>query len=241
MKAQFKLAIALTPFVAAAAVASTYTYPAFLDAQSKLQEVKQKEADKARLDVKLKDKSLVEAEKQNLETQIQLLRGAVPKSPEMDLLVLDMEKLCNESGVDLIAVEEPAPETLQAIKTSESSMQELSSQNDGKITMGSKSLPKPSIVQAKTDGKTDTGQPKPDDTALKKVLKEVYVTGDYDGILAYMKRLESYQRVLGVSNVSLAMATKGSEVQRTPAAEKAKKLELNQPVLSYLMTVYYLP
>ena len=101
--------------------------------------------------------------------------------------------------------------------------------------MGAKSLEANKNTDANKTPSVD------DQTALKKLIKEVYVTSDYDSIIKLMQKLERYQRVTGVRQVAVAMPGDNNEGQPVPAAERAKKLGLHQPVMSFLMTLYYLP
>jgi hypothetical protein len=80
-----------------------------------------------------------------------------------------------------------------------------------------------------------------EEAALKSVVKQVYVTGDYAGLVAFMKMLESYQRIVGVSQVVVAVKSDDSEGLRNASIERAERLKLKQPLLSFLLTLYYLP
>jgi hypothetical protein len=114
-------------------------------------------------------------------------------------------------------------------------------QTGSKIGVGSKTAEK-----QQQPANSNQQPSKQDQTALKQLIKQVYVTGDYDGIVALMKELENYQRVTGVKQVCVATASEKDDTQQitqNAAAEKAKKLELppNRPVMSFLMSLYYLP
>jgi len=236
IKAQYKLAIALMPFLAAGAMASVVVLPAYQDDDAKRAEVTTKKQDNQRLVNKLHERTKAEAERTDLQSQIEQLRGSVPKSPEVDLFMLDLERMCKDSGVDLISVETPEAETLRNIDNSETEVRELAQESGGKVGLGTKTLGKGAAADPKAKDQA------PEQGALKQLIKQVYVTSDYDGIIALMKRLENYQRITGVRQVCVALPAEGSQLLHNPAAERAKKLELKgQPVTSFLMTLYYLP
>ncbi len=187
----------------------------------------------------MKAKNRAESERHNLETEIGTLRGAVPKSPELDLFLIDLDKMCNNAGVDLIAVEDPDPETIKAIDVSEEEVHKISNETSGKL-LGSKNLDKGKISQAKNEPPTE------DKTTLKKLIKEVTVSSDYDGLVSLLKKLEHYERITGVKKLSVVVPEEKDSAETrqqtsNPAAERAKKLGLHQPVMSFVMTLYYLP
>ena len=245
MKAQYKIAIGLVPFVTTAALASFSVYPALIEQHCKQAELEQRNGNNRQLLQKLSERSQAEAEQQSLENEIRNLRGAVPKQPELDLMMLDLERMCSESGADLISVDEP--EKKQQSRTSENEVKNMMSDiTQGKLTIGSKT-----IAQRQTA--SDAGKTKPPDTPLKKLLKHVFVTGNYDELLGLMKKLEAYQRVIGINDIELALPVEESDLVKTSASEMAKKIQpSNQhsatqstahqlPVMSFLMTLYYLP
>lgn len=239
MKAQYKLALVVALFAGSAVLGATSVYPAFLEDQQKRSEVAARRADNDRLLGKLREKTQAEAERRTLETEISSLRGSVPKAPELDLFLIDLDKMCAESGVDLVAVENPEPETLKALDSSEEEVNRMLQESQGKL-IGSKSLEQKNDQQKPNNNNNNAQQE--DQTALKKLIKEVYVTSDYDSIIKLMQKLERYQRVTGVKQVAIALpGDNNSDGQPVPAAERAKKLGLHQPVMSFLMTLYYLP
>jgi len=80
-----------------------------------------------------------------------------------------------------------------------------------------------------------------EEAALKSVVKQVYVTGDYAGLVAFMKMLESYQRIVGVSQVVVAVKAMTRRVCAMRPLSGPERLKLKQPLLSFLLTLYYLP
>jgi hypothetical protein len=238
IKAQYKLALGLMPFLAAGAMASVSVLPAYQDDETKRAEVVTKKQENQTLINKLRERKKAEAERTDLQGQIEQLRGAVPKQPELDLFMLDLERMCKDSHVDLISVEEPEAETLKSLDASEASMRELAQDSSGKVGLGTKTLENRNSTAQKGKDK----EKQQDQSALKQLIKQVYVTSDYDGIVELMKRLENYQRITGVKQVCVALPSDTTGGMTNPAGDRAKKLKLKgQPVMSFLMTLYYLP
>ncbi len=232
MRTSYKILLCTVLFLFAAAISCFRVYPAFVEVEQKSADVKQRVDENRDLLKKLQDKKKTQEERNKLETQIQALRGSVPKSPELDLLVLDLEKLCHDCNLDLVGVENPDTEMLSQIKASEGEMQKLSNENAGKLSIGSKSLAKNEAASAKAEATVQA--------TLKELPKQVFVTGTYENFIKLLHKLENYQRIIGVSNVSVALPVQISGT-RAAAAEKANRLKVNQTMMSFLMTVYYLP
>ncbi len=233
MKKTSRIVIAYIPYIFAGAFLFTAVYPIMVEDQSKRTELTHQQNDLQKLKAKLGDRNKVLNEQAHLESDITTLRAAVPKQPDLDILMLDLEKLSKQSGVDLIAMEPPEQKALKELKASEAEMKSMHEDSDGKLSMGSKTLKK--ATQA--PGKADL-EPAP--AGLKQVVRQVYLTGSYEGIIQFMARLEHYQRVLRVAQVGVSQPSDEGGANN-PAGERAKKLKLHQPVISFIMTVYYLP
>lgn len=232
MKKPTKIIISYVPYIFAATVFCTAVYPIATEDQSKRAELSQQQSDLEKVRSKLGDRSKVASEQAHLESDITTLRASVPKQPDLDILMLDIENLSKQSGVDLIAVEPPELKSLKDLKASESEMKGVHEDSEGKLSMGSKTLKK-----ATQPPKTET-EAAP--AGLKQVVRQVYLTGPYEGMIQFMRRLERYQRVLKVAQVTVSQPSDEGG-GNNPAGERAKKLKLTQPVISFIMTVYYLP
>lgn len=237
MGRNYKILLCLGLFLGALMVGYFDVYPAFVDSQAKAVDLKQREESNQLLVKQLQKKHLAEAEKTKLESDIQLLHGAVPKSPELDLLVLDLEKICTSCDLDLVGVENPDAEVLKQLSASEEQVQSLVKENGSKLTLGAHSIIKNDNKAAAPAKKADEADKQP---ALKQLPKTVYVTGSYDNLVKLMRKLENYQRVIGIKNVSIAMTGQSTDV-KAAAFEKASRLKVTQPMMSFLMIVYYLP
>jgi hypothetical protein len=172
---------------------------------------------------KLNARGRMQTEKKSLEQQMAELRAVVPKEPSLDLLMLDLENICHASHVVLVGVENPESGTAEA-------HDDLSP----KPALNVRNLLNPNLA---TKGEKEKGQA--NQPLLKQVVKEVFLAGDYDGFVQLLRKLEIYQRIIGLNNVSISVPSK--ETKAIPSAAKAEKLKIKQPVMSFVMTVYYLP
>jgi len=230
MRNSYKILLCVSFFVIAVTILTTKDYPAFSELQLKAKEVGTSTQENAVLLKKLNERQRAEQEKQTLEGQIQSLRGSVPKRPELDLLVLDLEKLCQACDLDLVGVENLGSDALLQIKNAD---EHKAKESAGLLAIGSKALPKlvpPPIIKAETT----------DQTSLRNLPKQVFVTGSYNNFIRLMHKLENYQRVIGINNVSVALPSADNE-SKAQAAEKATRLKITQPMMSFVMTIYYLP
>ncbi|MBI2810935.1 MAG: hypothetical protein HYX67_08925 [Candidatus Melainabacteria bacterium] len=166
MKKQYKIAISTIPFLLAAAVLSAMTYPKILEDKEKSSELSQKDQQYQLLLAKLQQRVKAEQEKKTLETDIETLRGAVPKSPELDLAMIDLEKMCTDSSIHLLAVETPTQESMHKISTSEDEIKELI--GEGKVGLGTRTLQQSTTPVTNAGVKTGTG---PVDSGLKRLVK----------------------------------------------------------------------
>ncbi len=230
MRNSYKILLCVAMVVLGLTVVATQVYPAFCEVQLKAKDVSDSIKENATLLKKLDDRTHAQSDHDKLEAQIQSLRGAVPKNPELDLLVLDLEKLCKTCNLDLIGVENLGSDAVNQIKTAN---EQRAKEAAVSAAADTKALPKPGVVPPI---KIDTT----DQTSLKNLPKQVFVTGSYDNLIRLMGKLENYQRVIGINNVSIALPSSDSEV-RAQASEKANRLKINQPVMSFVMTIYYLP
>ncbi len=224
-------------------------YPAFLEAQANGEEIKSAQSELKVLQDKMQQ---IEAEKKkqhSLEGQIESIRNAVPKEPGIDLVMIDLEKMCARANVHLVSVETPDAAQLQIISASEQEMKNVANNPLAKTSLGSKSLkqstsdinetinnsqpPKPAAANA-------PGTP-PAPKLLENNIKQIYISGSFKGMEHFLEDLESYERVVEISQLAIGTPGKENVLVRNPASDKAKKLELEQPLMTFLLKVYYLP
>jgi hypothetical protein len=151
--------------------------------------------------------------------------------------------------VHLVAVETPDAAKLQTISASEQEMKNIAKNPVTKTALGSKSLKQnasdvndtlknnqsPNAPAANVQGAVP--QPK----LLEQNLKQIYISGSFKGMEHLLEELESYERVVEISQLAIGAPGKENSLARNPATDKAKKLELDQPLMTFLLKVYYLP
>ena len=243
MTVRTKILLIILTFVLALFVGYYFAYPSFLEEQGQAQEIKNSSEELALLSAKLNKHAEEEKRTLSLKGQIEFLRNAVPKDPELDLLVLDLEKMCAKSDVDLVSVEAPEQEALQKLTSSSQDVKEVLNANQGK-SIGAKSL---KLSMGETNEANSNNQKnvanKDEDQSngLKESIKQVYITGTFQAMLDFLDQLEKYERVVGISQLSIGIPEKESGVHASKASAKANKLSLEQPLMCFLLRVYYLP
>ena len=231
MLTRFQYAALAIVYGLAAVVLGLLVYPCITEESAKLVDLAQHRQQKEQLDLKLKDKQRIEREKQTLVSDIASLRNAVPKTPNLDLLLIDLEKLAVQANVDMIGVETPTSEDLKA---SQKEMGEMLEDIKGGPQKPKVKEVKPTPVAAKP---ADVGS----ELGLKQIDREVYITGNYASMVQFIRNIEAYERVMGVSHVVIVQPSKEAKGETDKASDRAKKLKLNQPVMCFLLSVYYLP
>jgi Tfp pilus assembly protein PilO len=191
-----------------------------------------------RLEQKVREKEVLIRQRNELDRDIQRMRAAVPAKPDMDILLIDMEQLSTESGTDLIAIE---PATDDKKGKGENFMDSIIAEVGGKLTPPANKPNTPAKPQQPNVKKQD----EPSDQnvlGIKHIERRVYVSGSYSELMTFLKRLEAYQRIVGIRNLIVAMPESNErEMLKTMASEKGRNLDLNQPVMTFLMSIYYLP
>lgn len=170
---------------------------------------------------KLKSENIELSKK--LESQKQYLA----KSYEIDFLVQDLKKICDESSVSLESFTPTSPEPINIV---------LDKQAEGEI---------PGITQKKEKLKQTLeklkGQELPIDVYLFPI--EVKIIGDFTDILGLFKKLEKYGRVISVDNISIgkiqAKQTFGNRLSK--AKPKKQKTESGTLYGSFDLIAYSLP
>lgn len=232
MNSRTRLLIVLGPLLISLTAAFALVYPTFLEWQAAKDELAKQEDELRDLQGKLAEKAGLASNHKSLEADINGLRNEVPRAPYLDLLMLDLERMANAAGVDIISVEK-LEEKSNAAAADGADLEVLNSA--GALVKDNKLLDK-NKVQDK-DKKTDAAN----SMGVKQITRRLYLTGNYSALITFMKRLESYQRVLSVKELDVAIGARPDGQSQSPASQKAQKLKLTQPVLSFLLNVYYLP
>lgn len=258
MQTREKILIAALPSVLAAVMWFAVTSQAVTDWQAKDQELKDKAKEQVVLRSKIANLNKLKNDQKMLEVTIESLRASVPKSADIDLLMIDLEKMCLESGMDLVSVEPPGKDKLKEIAQEDKEQQALANTGN-KLSLGGKNKaaalgsPKESDKDKEKDKDKDKDKkpkkgkrppkekPKevltPEQEAgLNTLLVECSVTGDYPSFVELMKKLETYQRVIGINQIVIDLP------ELTESDKKKQKIELNKNLdIAFLLTTYYLP
>jgi len=228
----------------ALAVLGAMTYPAYTDSDREHNELNAKRKEFQAISLKVNERDRLDSLKRGLEGDINSLRNAVPKAPYVDLLMLDLERMASESNVQILAMELPAKENGK--DSSDGDLEDLTAKDKE-----GKPMVKPAFLHPGTTGSGISttssgtgGKPgeAPNPLGLKQVSKRLFISGDYQNLIAFVKHLETYQRVISLKDLSVAIASGiDSAATKTAAGERAQKLKLDRPVMSFLLNVYYLP
>lgn len=239
MTPTIKIVIAIVPFLIAVAVGALYLQPAIDEMNAKGGQVEEKRKDKDDLVNKLSSEGKDQSRKNALTKEIDGLRAAVPKTPDLDLFNIDLEKMCKESEVDLISIQAPKTDGSDGSPPATSAQQAQSNlKNALKGTSGS----------GTADGKG--GAAADDRPDLEEISRQIEVTGDYNGLMKLVHRLETYQRVIKITSLKEHVpkkensAGKDKQVKLPDSAAPGDTDEVGDPKQLYMsmkVTAYYLP
>ncbi len=237
MKRNEKILVCAVAYLAAGGLWFAVASPAFNDSQQKSTELAAKTQENTELKIKLSDNARLQREHQQLQAEIDQLRGSVPKSPDVDVLIIDLEKMVLDAGMDIVSIDTPTPEKLKQVEESQGEeapatpgAPRVSQAVSGGLKPAAPAqAPKPAAPQPPG---TKASGPAPVETGLERQVLQVTVQGSYPDFIELMKKLEAYQRVIGVSQVELGFPTTGKETK----APDSKQLKI-----SFYMTAYYLP
>ncbi len=220
MKRNEKILVCAVAYLAAGGLWFAVASPAFNDSQQKSTELAAKTQENTELKIKLSDNARLQREHQQLQAEIDQLRGSV----------LD-------AGMDIVSIDTPTPEKLKQVEESQGEeapatpgAPRVSQAVSGGLKPAAPAqAPKPAAPQPPG---TKASGPAPVETGLERQVLQVTVQGSYPDFIELMKKLEAYQRVIGVSQVELGFPTTGKETK----APDSKQLKI-----SFYMTAYYLP
>lgn len=233
MPTRFQYAILAIVYGLVGVVGMSLLYPTIIEDTEKSTDLTQHVQQKEQLDTKLQDRLKVAQEKQALEADIASLRNAVPKDANIDLLLIDLEKLALRAGVDLIGVEAPGADD---VKASQKEIMDMLGKPDPKNSAATAAEKKASVSPTKNKP-ADIGS----ELGLQQIDREIFVTGNYSSMVQFVRNIEAYERVMGVSHVVIAVPKQDSRGESDKSSDRGKKLKLSQPVMSFLLSIYYLP
>jgi Tfp pilus assembly protein PilO len=231
----FLLILTFAPLALAITLGFSYVYPLYEESQRQHQELEEKRTELKTLEDKMAERARLGTTKKRLEDDITSLRNAVPQEPCLDLLMLDLSKMAGNSKVQILSLE---------------GSDEKKSDSDGSADEDSdleEVLSFANRPKVKNKNKSETNKPQQAQTVsplgIKQLSRRVYITGNFADLINFLKELESYQRVLSIRDLSLAQSLNQDFQSRdkSDAQEKAQHLKSNQPVMSFLLNIYYLP
>ena len=235
MTTRTRMLLCLLTFVVTFAIGYAGISPAFSEFQLSSSNLKDKRAENQQYINKLTARSRAEIEKNHLEKQIDDLRRSVPKEPNLDLVMLDLEKMCTDSHIDMVGVENIDHESLAKMQAADKSKTQANGANGANVLLKPLAAPLAQLgIKAGQKKEPDIAE----QSAFKQLHKQVYLSGDYNGFVKMMHRMETYQRVISFNNIVISTPSSDS---KDASAAKAEKLKIKQPLMSFVMTIYYLP
>lgn len=150
----------------------------------------------------------------------------LPKSYEIDFLVQDLKKICDDSSISLESFTPSDPEPINILL--EKQLQESTTDN-----ISSSSRLKQVLEKLK-------GQDLPID--LYKYPIEVKISGEFTDILELLKKLERYGRVISIDNIAIAKFETTHKADSRLSRSKSKQQEPEGTLVStFNLTGYSLP
>ncbi len=240
MDVRIKALLVLLPFAAAIYVGMAMLQPAFEEQNQRDLSIQEKTGQKEDLEKKLAGSEKLTKRQQELTKQIDALRGSVPKAPEIDLLTIDLEKMCKEAGMNMVSISGPKDASGQPRRTDEDRSQYLKSKQDNL-----KNALKGNLAGGAGAGGT-TEAAEPPKAELDQTSKQFIVTGDFNGLQKLCHELETYQRVVRIDDISFRLPKKdsGKDKVRIDDAAPAEGEEAGDPnnlFITMTLTTFFLP
>ncbi len=236
MDPRVKALIVVLPLLIAAYVGFSLLMPALDESGAKDKAIEEKRVERDGYDTKIKAGSQVSAKQNQLNKEIAALRDSVPKAPDIDLLTIDLEKMCKDAGMNMVAIQgpksdgnTPAPKAVESTTTKK--QDKLKNLLKGNATDSSAST-----AAANTGGKGE----------LEQSTKQLIVTGDFNGLEKLVHELETYQRVVKIDNINFHLSKKptGKDKVKIDDQTPSEGDEVGNPDLMFItldITTYYLP
>lgn len=251
MDVKTKILICVLPILGAAGIGFGLVMPAYEEFSLKAKAVDDKKTEHQDLQAKLADRAKIQREMKDLNASVDQLRAAVPKKPELEILNIDLEKMCNESGMDMISFTEPDVETLK--KAGLITKEEAVGSNFTKGKAALTDRVNKTLATGTTAVAGATTAPKKlgagADAGLAKITVQVKAIGDYAGAESLIRKLESYKRVVAISEIKTWVPKredKGGKAKAelpddTPPKDDDVQGDWKKLWVSFLLTAYYLP
>ncbi len=235
-----QLFYAILPYLVTVVLLVSIVQPSMTEAFILHEQVETSRKTFEQLSEKIKNRQQLIREKMQLNAEIEKLRSSLPRDPEVEVLLLDLEKMSEQSNTDLISVE---PQDESKKEKQSNLMDSLLAEVEGRLPIS----PMQEKQQQKNANKKPNAPKQEEDAdanpfGLKRVVRRLFVAGDFNELNLFLKRLEAYRRVVGVEDLIVAMPESDEkESVKTLASERASQLSLNKPIMTFLMNIYYLP
>lgn len=227
-----KVMLAALPFLIAGAIIFCLLIPQINDFNDKNNLLENRKKDERELETKLADSKKVQKQKAELEAAINALRSSVPRSPDTEVLYIDLEKLCMDSGLELLSI---GPPGAAAKKEEENQAKQAANKLKAAIKGGG--------------GGGGSSKPKAEPTGeggLMRNTLELKLFGSYKNLMTLVDKLEHYQRVLAVTEVHMSVPplSKTGKADYFNEGDIAAGEPPGNPDYSHMnlvLTTYYLP
>ena len=194
----------------------------YIDSSSKISQSKNKLIE---IDNQTRRLEKIKGENQKLSQKIDDQKLYLAKTYEIDFLVQDLKKICDESSISLDSFSPSDPEAVNII---------LEKQLEGDVQGINKTAKLRQVLDKLK------GQDLPVD--LYRYPIEVRVTGNFTDILELFKKLEKYGRVISVDNISIGKAgTKQGFDSRISKAKAKKQEDPSGLIGAFDLVAYSLP
>lgn len=204
-----------------------YTLPTWNQYLQSITSIKDDEAKIQGLDSRISNLEKLKIENIKLSKKIEAQKIYLAKSYEIDFLVQDLKKLCDESSIALESFTPINPEPVNIVLE-----KQLQSESKGRVTN-----------QAKLRDVLEKlkGQDLPVD--LYRFPIEVKVTGNFTDIIELFKKLEKYGRVISVENISIGkiQAKKSGGNRLSKAKTKKETTDTGSLLSTFDLVAYSLP
>ena len=193
----------------------------YIDSNSKISQNKNKLTE---IESQARRLEKIKSENQKLSQKIDDQKLYLAKTYEIDFLVQDLKKICDESSISLDSFTPSDPEPVNIV---------LERQLEGDIHGINRAVKLKQVLDKLK------GQDLPVD--LYRYPIEVRVAGNFTDILELFKKLEKYGRVISVDNISIGKAGTKQGFDSRISKAKAKKQEDGSLIGSFDLVAYSLP
>lgn len=228
-----KLLIAASPLLGAFFIAAQIQ-PLFAEIELLKTDIQNKKQDYSRLEHSLIEKGLLEKKSRTLQEDLAKMKKNLPATDQIDVVLFDMDKMAHETGINLLSIEVADQQKKTGNKDSIDAVFE---EMGKKLPVAQLPLPGNKPQPKSADAKAAETV---SDIGLRHTSKRVYLTGNYPELVAFLKKMEDYERVINISDLTLATSTSNSQ-DKSVGIEKVKKFAGDKPIMTFIMNVYYMP